>query len=1300
MTASPVDAKADLRLAAMELEGLLHAQIATTRDPTSLQRTVAKPKKELLAPYSPLHQPPQTQLTAKLRAVVDDSKIFRKAFTFADSGSKELGTWFVDRMWQLFLQDNELLKLENKTERKLSKGMASPEVIDKHKKAVRTARDLVENHDFMEPREELLSSKVQSLLRILRDSFKDPRARIRCIVFVEMRWTAKLLADLLQQSLVGIPALKVGVLMGANQEDGYLQNSFRQLLMTIIKFKAGELNCIVATSVAEEGLDIPDCNLIVRFDLYKTTIQYIQSRGRARQAQSTYIHMIEEGNKDHQRSIEQNTTNEDLLRKFCNSVPEDRQLKGSNFDMEYYLRKERNQRQFTIKSSGAKLTYKNSMSVLGDFLNSLRHQDDFTVDMGLTADYIILSVEEGFHCEVVMPVISPVSGAIGRIHSSKQVAKCSAAFEVCMKLLNNKFLDENLRSRFVERRNIMANARLAVSSRKKAKYDMRLKPKLWDELGIPERLYATVFILSRPNALGRPSRPVLMLTRRLLPQIKPFPLYFGPPGQHGMSSDLTCRVLAISMDPTEEDLQLFTRFTLKVFVDIFNKRYVATAEELPYFFAPANKDHSFDFANLSNLRKVIDWPLLRSVLQIDALPYTGQEPDDFYVDKYIVDPHDGSRRFWLCGVRNDLTLHSPVPDYVEHFPGYRQWKRAEVAHDILNWSVTSWKATREALEITWNEEQPVVVGLYASLRRDFLSEMEADRKNPFCFFVLEPLRISPVSSVLHPLLTKTDLYQLPIDVVAMAYLIPSIIHRVEQNLIALDACKLLKLDVHPDLALEALTKDSENQDEGDERESAETFEPVNFQPGMGYNYERLEFLGDSFLKMATTISVFTLIPNKDEFDYHVERMVMICNQNLFGVARSDHLKLEEYIRSKAFSRSTWYPNLKLEFGKTHQKTLMNMELHSLADKSIADVSEALIGAAYMTTRKDNDFNLAIEAVTRLTNHKHHPMLKWEDYYAAYKKPEWQVTAASAAELDMAKKIEEVAGYEFKHPRVLRSAFVHPSRPYLFDRVPSYQRLEFLGDALLDMVCVDYLFHMAPNKGPQWLTEHKMAMVSNQFLGCVAVSLSFHKYILHTGAISDAILEYVTEIMEARRVAEDTAQTVGRPRSEFAKDYWIEVRQPPKCIPDVLEAYIGAIFVDSEYDYSTVQRFFQKHIQPYFLDMRIYDTFAKKHPVTFCTQFIYDTFGCHAYGLHSEEMQIMDEEGTWTGSTKVAAGILIHGQVVDGVVRDSGRYAKVAAARKALTKLQGMTKEDFVEEFRCDCKPGEAAIDISESATAI
>lgn len=129
----------------------------------------------------------------------------------------------------------------------------------------------------------------------------------------------------------------------------------------------------------------------------------------------------------------------------------------------------------------------------------------------------------------------------------------------------------------------------------------------------------------------------------------------------------------------------------------------------------------------------------------------------------------------------------------------------------------------------------------------------------------------------------------------MWLLFPAIIHRLEDYLIALEACQIVDVNVNPALALEAFTKDSENS--GDHNE-----EKINFRPGMGNNYERLEFIGDCFLKMATSISLFSRFPDDNEFDYHCKRMVMICNKNLFEVATSEAMKLPEYIRSLAFDR--------------------------------------------------------------------------------------------------------------------------------------------------------------------------------------------------------------------------------------------------------------------------------------------------------------------------------------------------------------------------------------------------------------
>jgi endoribonuclease Dicer len=70
----------------------------------------------------------------------------------------------------------------------------------------------------------------------------------------------------------------------------------------------------------------------------------------------------------------------------------------------------------------------------------------------------------------------------------------------------------------------------------------------------------------------------------------------------------------------------------------------------------------------------------------------------------------------------------------------------------------------------------------------------------------------------------------------MGLLFPAISTRIDQYLHALDVCNLLEIPVGLNVALEALTKDSDNTEEHEE-------EQVNKRRGMACNYERLEFLG-------------------------------------------------------------------------------------------------------------------------------------------------------------------------------------------------------------------------------------------------------------------------------------------------------------------------------------------------------------------------------------------------------------------------------------------------------------------------
>lgn len=103
----------------------------------------------------------------------------------------------------------------------------------------------------------------------------------------------------------------------------------------------------------------------------------------------------------------------------------------------------------------------------------------------------------------------------------------------------------------------------------------------------------------------------------------------------------------------------------------------------------------------------------------------------------------------------------------------------------------------------------------------------------------------------------------------------------------------MRLPILPQYALEAFTKDSDNTED-------HRGQQIHLQRGMGKNYERLEFLGDCFLKMAVSISLFAENPDDDEFDYHVSRMCLVCNRTLFKSAKKK--KLYRYIRSRGFSR--------------------------------------------------------------------------------------------------------------------------------------------------------------------------------------------------------------------------------------------------------------------------------------------------------------------------------------------------------------------------------------------------------------
>lgn len=504
--------------------------------------------------------------------------------------------------------------------------------------------------------------------------------------------------------------------------------------------------------------------------------------------------------------------------------------------------------------------------------------------------------------------------------------------------------------------------------------------------------------------------------------------------------------------------------------------------------------------------------------------------------------------------------------------------------------------------------------------------------------------------------------------------------RMDSYLIANEACQKVGLEVVPELALEAITKDADNTEEHREQQT-------HFQRGMGKNYERLEFLGDAFLKMTTTIMVFIRYPKSDELGFHVKRMEMICNLNLFNVAVGPSLELSQYIRTRGFNRRSWYPEgMILKAGKGANPAELKPVQHeiakqALAQKTIADVSEALIGAAVLSGSAPNDYNMAVRAVTKLVDSPDHAIDSWSDYTRLYQPPSWSTDPApegfTHGPNSKASQIQARLDYQFQHPRLLRSAMTHPS----FDSnnggiVPDYQRLEFLGDSLLDMVCIRHLYTRFPTRDPQWLTEHKMAMVSNKFLGAVAIDLNFDKHLYYTGIhIGRQIGTYARQIRARLPAA----------RAEKAIDFWTEIEDAPKCLSDTVESYIGAVFVDSGFDYAEVERFFDRHLSWYFSDMAVYDSFANRHPVTELQNLLQRQFRCREARLVGDRASSSSQAMPSAKSTvTVAAGVMVHERVVAHAHRSSLRYARVGASRVALGLLKGMSREEFRSEYGCTC----------------
>ena len=92
-----------------------------------------------------------------------------------------------------------------------------------------------------------------------------------------------------------------------------------------------------------------------------------------------------------------------------------------------------------------------------------------------------------------------------------------------------------------------------------------------------------------------------------------------------------------------------------------------------------------------------------------------------------------------------------------------------------------------------------------------------------------------------------------------------------------------------------------------------------------------------------------------------------------------------------------------------------------------------------------------------------------------------------------KQLQQVIGYEFKNPELLREAMTHKSYAAEWNVKYDNQRLEFFGDAVVELVLTKYLYNRYPDLQEGDLTKIRSAVVNQDSLAKFARAIELGKY---------------------------------------------------------------------------------------------------------------------------------------------------------------------------------------------------------------
>ncbi|XP_072221007.1 endoribonuclease Dicer [Leuresthes tenuis] len=543
-------------------------------------------------------------------------------------------------------------------------------------------------------------------------NFPSPFTNILCgIIFVERRYTAVVLNRLIKEAGKQDPELAyissnfiTGHSIGKNQpRNKQMEVEFRKQEEVLRKFRAHETNLLIATSIVEEGVDIPKCNLVVRFDLPTEYRSYVQSKGRARAPVSNYIMLADmERTKTFEEDLTTYKAIEKILRNKCS-----KSVEAGEFEAEQVLDDDNILPPYVLRSEdgGPRVTINTAIGHINRYCARLP-SDPFT---HLAPKCKTTEMADGrFQSTLYLPINSPLRAPVkGPVMSCARLAEKAVALLCCEKLHKIGELDDHLMPvgketvKYEEELDLHEEEETSVpgrpgSTKRRQCYPKAIPECLRDSYAVPEHTYylyviGMVLTTPLPDELNFRRRKLYppedttrcfgILTAKPIPRIPHFPVYTRS-GEVTISIELLRSIFTLSA----AQLDLITRLHQYIFSHILRLEKPAlefkpTLADSAYCVLPLNvvggsSTLDMDFKFMEDIERS------EARTGIPTTKYTKQNAFTFQLEDYqdaVIIPRyrnfDQPHRFYVADVYTDLTPLSkfPSPEY-ETFAEYYKTK--------------------------------------------------------------------------------------------------------------------------------------------------------------------------------------------------------------------------------------------------------------------------------------------------------------------------------------------------------------------------------------------------------------------------------------------------------------------------------------------------------------------------------------------------------------------------------------------------------------------------------------------------